>query len=113
MTTRSAPGGGVTGQLLVFGVVGAATTVVHLGGFVLVRGRRCRVLGRVTMDQMLVDVSRLRGLMAGEEVVLIGRQRRDEITATELAGWAETIPWEILTAITARVPRLYRGGEAS
>jgi putative flippase GtrA len=38
MTTRSAPGGGVTGQLLVFGVVGAATTVVHLGGFVLVRG---------------------------------------------------------------------------
>jgi alanine racemase len=80
---------------------------------VLIHGRRCPVLGRVTMDQMIVDVSRVRGVAAGEEVVLLGRQGRDEITATELAGWAGTIPWEILTAITARVPRLYRGGQAA
>lgn len=80
---------------------------------VLIHGRRCPVLGRVTMDQMIVDVSRVRGVAAGEEVVLLGRQGRDEITATELAGWAGAIPWEILTAITARVPRIYRGGQAA
>jgi alanine racemase len=45
--------------------------------------------------------------------VLIGRQGREEISATELAAWAGTIPWEILTGITARVPRVYRGGQAA
>jgi alanine racemase len=80
---------------------------------VLIHGRRCAVLGRVTMDQMLVDVSRVRGVKPGDEVVLLGRQGRAGITATDLAAWAGTIPWEILTAITARVPRLYRGGQAS
>jgi alanine racemase len=80
---------------------------------VLIHGRRCAVLGRVTMDQMLVDTSRVRGVKPGDEVVLLGRQGRVEIDAVELAAWAETIPWEILTSITARVPRVYRGSEAS
>jgi len=80
---------------------------------VLIRGRRCRVLGRITMDQMLVDVSRVRNSASGDEVVLIGRQGKEEITASDLAGWCGTIPWEVLTTITYRVPRLYRGGQAS
>lgn len=80
---------------------------------VLIRGHRCRVLGRVTMDQMLVDVSRAPEARAGDEVVLIGRQGEDEITATDLAAWCGTIPWEILTNITYRVPRIYRGGHAA
>ena len=82
-------------------------------GQVLVRGKRCRVLGRVTMDQMLVDVSRVAGVRAGDEVVLIGRQRHDEISATELAAWCGTVPWEVLTGISYRVPRIYRGGQAA
>ena len=80
---------------------------------VLVQGWRCRVLGRVTMDQMLVDVSRVKSVSAGDEVALIGRQGNETITATELAGWCGTIPWEVLTAITYRVPRIYRGGQAA
>jgi alanine racemase len=80
---------------------------------VLIHGRRCRVLGRITMDQTLVDVSRLKSIAPGDEVVLIGRQKREEITATELAEWCGTVPWEMLTAITYRVPRLYLGGHAS
>lgn len=80
---------------------------------VLVGGRRCAVLGRVTMDQMLVDVSRVRGVQPGDEAVLIGRQQREEITAAELAAWCGTIPWETLTGITYRVPRIYRGGQAA
>ena len=80
---------------------------------VLVRGQRCRVLGRVTMDQTLVDVSRLPQVRSGDEAVLIGRQGREEITATKLASWCGTVPWEILTGITYRVPRVYRGAHAA
>ncbi len=80
---------------------------------VLIQGRRCKVLGRVTMDQTLVDVTKLDNVAAGEEAVLIGSQHGETISAAELAQWCGTIPWEILTAITYRVPRLYRGSQAS
>jgi alanine racemase len=80
---------------------------------VLIGGRRCAVRGRVTMDQMLVDVSHVPRAKPGDEVVLLGRQGRDEISATELAGWCDTIPWEVLTNITYRVQRVYRGGQAA
>lgn len=80
---------------------------------VLIQGKRCRVLGRVTMDQTLVDVSALKSVEAGEEATLIGQQGREEISASELASWCGTVPWEILTNITYRVPRIYRGGHAA
>jgi alanine racemase len=80
---------------------------------VLIGGERCPVLGRITMDQMLVDVTKLARTEPGEEVVLIGRQGEQELTATDVAQWAETVPWEVLTAITYRVPRVYRGAQAS
>ena len=80
---------------------------------VLIQGKRCRVLGRITMDQTLVDVSKVSAVKPGDEAVLIGAQGKDAITATELASWCGTIPWEVLTAITYRVPRIYRGGQAS
>ena len=80
---------------------------------VLLQGQRCRVLGRVTMDQMLVDVSMVKELSVGDEVVMIGRQGKESINAGELAGWCGTIPWEVLTNIAYRVPRIFRGGQAS
>jgi len=80
---------------------------------VLIHGQRCPVVGRITMDQTIVDVSKLRGVRTGEEAMLIGRQGREEITAGELAGWCGTIPWEVLTSISYRVPRVYRGAEAA
>jgi alanine racemase len=80
---------------------------------VLVRGRRCRVLGRVTMDQMMVDVTRAGVVGPGDEVVLIGRQGREEITAMDLARCFGTIPWEVLTSINHRVRRVYLGSHAS
>jgi alanine racemase len=82
----------------------------HLSGRdtdVLIRARRCRLLGRVTMDQIVVDVSHLGHIEPGEEVVLIGRQGDQEILATELATKAGTIAWEIFTGITKRVMRIY------
>jgi alanine racemase len=80
---------------------------------VLIGGNRCRVIGRVTMDQMLADVSRLSSVAPGDEGVLLGNQGDETITAGELASWCGTIPWEVLTAITYRVPRIYRGGQAA
>lgn len=80
---------------------------------VLIGGRLCPVLGRVTMDQMLVDVSRVKAVASGDEVVLLGKQGSKEITAAQLAAWLGTIPWEVLTGITYRVQRLYRGGHAA
>jgi alanine racemase len=79
----------------------------------LIGGRLCPVLGRVTMDQTLVDVTALPRVKPGDEVVLLGRQGRKEITAAQLAGWFGTIPWEVLTNISYRVPRVYRGGQAA
>ena len=74
---------------------------------VLVRGQRCALLGRVTMDLMMIDVSALQSVEVGEEAVLMGRQGEEEISATELAERAETISWEIVTRIGSRVRRVY------
>jgi alanine racemase len=82
----------------------------HLSGQetdVLIRGRRCRLLGRVTMDQVVVDVSHLEHVELGDEAVLFGRQGDQEILASELANKAGTIAWEIFTGITKRVVRIY------
>jgi alanine racemase len=80
---------------------------------VLIHGKRCRVVGRITMDQTLVDISSVERVRGGDEVVLIGKQKAEEITATELARWCNTVCWEVLTAITYRVPRVYLGGHAA
>jgi alanine racemase len=72
----------------------------------LVRGSRVPVAGSVTMDMTLLDVTDA-GAELGEEVVLLGRQGAEEITATELAARAGTISWEILCHLGLRLPRRY------
>jgi alanine racemase len=72
----------------------------------LVRGRRVPVAGSVTMDMTLLDVTDA-GAELGDEVVLLGRQGDEEITATELAAHAGTISWEILCHLGLRLPRRY------
>ena len=74
------------------------------GAHVLIRGKRCPVLGRITMDQLMVDVTDLpRDVAPGEEVVLFGKQGDEEITVNEVAAWAGTITWDILTRLGKRV----------
>ena len=75
---------------------------------VLVRGRRCPIVGAVTMDQLMVALPPVIADEAtmGDEAVLIGRQGADEITATEVAQRLGTIAYEVLTSISARVPRV-------
>lgn len=77
------------------------------GAEVLIHGRRCAMLGRVTMDQIMVDVSALGEVQPGDEAGLIGRQENEEILAAELAEKAGTIAWEIFTGLGPRVERRY------
>ena len=70
---------------------------------------RCPQVGRITMDMSLVDVTALRGQVeTGDEVVIIGRQGGEEISADELAGKLETINYEIVTGISHRVSRVVK-----
>jgi len=76
---------------------------------VLINGRRCPVLGRITMDQTIVDITDVdRPVACGDNAVLVGRQGAGEISITEFSDWADTIPWETLCSVTKRVPRHYR-----
>ena len=77
-------------------------------GEVLINGRRLKIIGNVTMDMLMVDVNDAPEIKVGDEVVLIGAQGKHEITACDVAGWAGTIPYEVTTLITARVPRVYK-----
>jgi len=74
---------------------------------VLIRGMRYPVIGRISMDQTMVDIGLVNEIMVGDEVVLLGRQLDDEITVFELARQMETIPYEVFTSISARVERRY------
>lgn len=86
---------------------GLPRAVSNRGASVLIGGRRCPILGRVTMDLTMVDVSDVADVAPGAEVVLLGRQGAEEILATEIAARAGTIPWEIFTSIGSRVARVY------
>jgi alanine racemase len=81
---------------------------------VALRGRLAPVVGRVAMDMAMVDVTAIPGAAVGDVVTLLGRDGEAEVTADELADLADTISWEILAGLTARVPRLYlRGGQVT
>jgi len=82
------------------------------GASVLIGGKRCAILGRVTMDQIMADVTGL-GAAPGDEAVLLGTQGSETITATELAKLAGTIAWDIFTGIGPRVTRIHRESDAS
>jgi len=78
-------------------------------GCVLVRGRRAAILGRVCMDQIMVDVTDIPDAQAGDEVVLLGAQGEEMIDADEMAAWIGTISYEVICSPSARVPRVYVG----
>ena len=72
----------------------------------LVRGQRAPLVGRISMDQAVLDVTEIAGVEAGDEVVILGSQGSETIGAFDHAEAAGTIPWEVFTRIGARVPRV-------
>ena len=83
------------------------------GAEVLIRGNACPLLGRVTMDQIVVDVSSLTPVTPGEVATLLGRDGGGEVSVDRLAQLAGTIPWDIFTGIGQRVRRFHSGGVVS
>jgi alanine racemase len=86
---------------------GVSRRLSGVGGQVLIGGRRCPIAGTVTMDQLTVDCGPDATVASGDEVVLIGRQGDQEITAAEWAARLDTISYEVLCGIGPRVPRVY------
>ena len=81
-------------------------------GAVLIHGRRAPIRGRVCMDQFVVEITGIEQVRLNDEVVLIGRQGDEVLSAEEVARWGETINYEVVTQIMPRVPRVYlRGGQ--
>jgi len=86
--------------------------VISNRGAVLIHGQRAPIVGRVCMDQFVVNVSHIPGVQLHDEVVLVGRQGEGHIPAEEVARWAETINYEVTTSLLPRVVRIYlKGGE--
>ena len=77
-------------------------------GVALVRGRRCPLIGNVSMDLTTFDVTDVPAVQIGDEVVLLGEQGDERICATEVAEAAGTLPYEVWCAVSRRVPRFYR-----
>ena len=76
-------------------------------GHVLVRGRRAPIVGRISMDLTTVDVTEIPGAGLDDEVIVLGEAGGERLGADQMAAWADTIPWEILCRLGARVPRVY------
>ena len=76
-------------------------------GEVIIRGRRAPVIGRVCMDMTMIDVTDVPGVQSGDEVIIIGGDAENRITADDIAGWTGTISYEVLCGIGERVERVY------
>ena len=79
-------------------------------GTMLVRGQRAPITGRVCMDLTVLDVGHIKGVVIGDEVVILGSQEAETVSADEIAALAGTINYEIVSSITARVPRIFLSG---
>ena len=75
--------------------------------YVLIRGKKAPILGRVCMDQLMVDVTEIDGVQPGDRVVLVGRSGNEEITVETIAEAADSFNYEFICGISRRVPRIY------
>ena len=78
--------------------------------YVLIRGRRAPILGRVCMDQMMVDVTQIPGVQPGDPVTLVGHDGAEQITIEQIAERAGSFNYEFICGISRRVPRMYYQG---
>jgi len=91
--------------LLSLGYADGLSRSLSSRGSVLIRGQRAPIAGRISMDHTSVDVTDIAGVECGDEVVIIGQQNGQSITAADIAQQIGTIPYEVLCGISARVPR--------
>ena len=92
--------------LLAVGYADGLKRALSNRGCVLINGQRAPIIGRISMDQTVADITEISNAAAGDEVILLGTQGGETISAEDHARWANTIPWEIFTSIAARVERI-------
>ena len=78
-------------------------------GEMLIHGKRSTIIGRVCMDQTMLEVTKIEGVKIGDIVTILGKDSNDQITATEMAEWIGSISYEVICGISKRVPRVYIG----
>lgn len=119
VSTRSIPAGHAVGYngtfiatepmriaLLAVGYADGLNRALSSRGCILINGQRAPIIGRISMDQTVVDITEISTAAAGDEVILLGSQGGETISPEDHARWANTIPWEIFTSIAARVERI-------
>ena len=79
-------------------------------GFVLLRGKRAPLAGRICMDQVMADVTDIEDVKAGDQVVLVGTDGNERITVEELSCLAGTFNYEFVCGLGKRIPRIYQSG---
>ncbi|MBH0203357.1 MAG: alanine racemase [Nitrospira sp.] len=93
--------------VLPIGYAGGFSRRLSNRGYVLIHGQRAPIAGVVCMDMVMVDVTTIPGVAVGDDVMLIGQQDNERITAGDIAEWTGTISYEVLCAISPQIPRLY------
>jgi len=96
-----------TAALVYLGYGDGISRLLSDRGEALIHGQRVPIRGRISMDQSMIDVTKVAGVKVGDEVVFVGRQGTEEISADEVANWMGTINYEVVTGISARLPRIY------
>ena len=105
--TYRADGDNITAATVTVGYADGYSRLLSGKADVLVKGKRCPIIGRICMDQLVLDVSGAGDVKEGEIVTLIGKDGNEEITADELASLYGTIGYEVVCGISKRVPRIY------
>ena len=95
--------------IIPIGYVDGITRSLSNRGYVLIRGVRCKIIGNICMDQFMVDVSEISNPEVGEEVIIMGKQRNNEITAEEIGELTNTVSIEFISKVSTRVPRIFYG----
>ena len=93
--------------VLPIGLGDGFSRVLSNKGYVLVGGQKANIVGNISLDQTIIDVTHIPNVNAGDIVVIIGKMGEEEITAEEIAGWMGSIVDEVLACFTDRIPRVY------
>src|SRR5699024_7299973 len=93
--------------VLPIGLGDGFSRVLSNKGYVLVGGQKANIVGNISLDQTIIDVTHIPNINAGDIVVIIGKMGEEEITAEEFAGWMGSIVDEVLACFTDRIPRVY------
>ena len=103
--------GDMLGAVVPIGYADGCSRLLSTHGEMLIRGRRAPIVGRVSMDQTVIDITHIPGAAAGDVVTILGCDGEESVGADDIAAWTGTIPNEVLTRVGERVERVWSSAE--